>query len=591
MISKKTVLIYLIVSVLSALCVSSVHAWEAPIVIAAKNNHSYVKPEIGFGPSGAVYIVYREKHNPTGNSDIYLTQYDGKKLVTENVSQLASQWAKYKAYESDIAVDADERVHVVWIAHEKPVKTTHHIMYRYRDGSTWSQVYNLGALHVPEDDTCFDTRLGVDNSGNVHVVTYIEDDKTTWYVAKYGDILLPVVQLGPIGKKQWVKHPDLAVTDDYVHVIWQQKKGFPYVIMHHKWENRVDAAKGMWEQVTFPEEPWANQKSRIDIDSDGLAHFAIFYKTGDPKKLNYWREMPDGSYNKIRNLSDPQKLRLYHFGGLEVRDNSIIVTMQLGDDLGGQGIYYNWQKNGVWSEYTRIPGTENAAHQSTDLTMDGEIAAVAFARRDTEIALISSAPISATGLLEVQFSHPATVFSGSEITFDASPCTTLNPDYTIVQYDWNFGDGIIHTTSSPTYGHTFTTYGGDVEITLTITADTGETGEGSQIVRVHALYGGIITAVNAKRIRTLFFDRLAYELTWTANPKNTDAGYPTITSYEIWRAPETAVVSDADYILIGEVDAGVHTFLDYFGPKPSVNYLYAIRSIDSEGHISPFNNL
>lgn len=317
MISKKAGLLYIFVFVFAALGVSTVHAWEAPIVIANKSNHKYVKPEIGFGPSGAVYIAYREKNNQTGNSDIYMCQYDGKKLETENVSELASMWTKFKAYESDIEVDQDERVHVAWIAHEVPVETTHQIMYRYRDGNTWSPIYTLGTLHVPKGDHCFDTRLGVDSSGNVHVVTYIENEKTTWYVAKYGDVLLPVEQLGPIGKKQWVKHPDIAVTDDYVHVIWQQKIGFPYVIMHQKWENKVDAVKPRWVQVTFPKEPWANQKSRIDIDSDGLAHFAIFYKTEDPKKLNYWREMPDGTYSKIRNLSDPEKLRLYHFGGIK----------------------------------------------------------------------------------------------------------------------------------------------------------------------------------------------------------------------------------------------------------------------------------
>ena len=207
--------------------------------------------------------------------------------------------------------------------------------------------------------------------------------------------------------------------------------------MHQKWENKPDAVRGNWVQMTHPKEPYANQKSRIDVDTNGFALFAIFYKGGDPKKLNYWREMPDGTYTKIRNLSDPERLKLYHFAGLEMKDNSIIATMQLGDDLGGQGVFYNWQKNGVWSEYLKIPGTEGAAHQSVDLTMDGETAAVAFARRDTQILLVSSAPISATGLLEVQFSHPDTLFRGSEVTFDASQCTTLNPDYTIVQYNWD----------------------------------------------------------------------------------------------------------------------------------------------------------
>ncbi|MCP5107658.1 MAG: PKD domain-containing protein, partial [bacterium] len=510
-----------------------------------KANHQYYKPEIRFGPSGAVYTAYREKNKQSGNSDIYLCIYNGKELKHENVSELAGKWERHKAYESDIEIDPDENVHVAWIAHDRNITTVQYVMYRFRDSSGWSQVYQLAEFHMDDGDVCEDTRLGVDSKGNAHVVIFKKDGRNTWYVGKYGDIILPLEKLGP--GSAWVKHPDIAVTDDYVHVIWQQKIGWPYAIMYQKWENSPGAVKGEIRQITFPEEPYANQKSRIDIDNSGFAHFAIYYKTGDHKKLNYWKEQPDGSIQKIRNLSDPTRLRLYHFAGLEVRDNSIIATMQLGDDLGGQGIFYNWKKDSVWSEYLRIPSTEGAAHQSTDLSMDGETAAVVFARRDTEIVLVSSAPISATGLLETEFSHPGRVFWGSGVTFDASACAGLNPDYNIVQYDWDFGDGSVETTSNPTITHSFNSYGGILEVTLTITAETGETGVLTKEIGIEALYGGIITAINAKRIRSLFYNRPANEISWDANPKNAEAGYPVISRYEIWRAP----AGTSNYVMVG----------------------------------------
>ncbi|UCH96980.1 MAG: hypothetical protein JSV88_09055, partial [Candidatus Aminicenantes bacterium] len=100
-----------------------------------------------------------------------------------------------------------------------------------------------------------------------------------------------------------------------------------------------------------------------------------------------------------------------------------------------------------------------------------------------------------------------------------------------------------------------------------------------------------VTSVDTKQLRTLFFNRPANEVQWMANPKNETAGYPAITAYEIWRAPVSGVMSDSSYVLLGEVNVGVNQYLDYQGVQANVQYVYSIRSVDSEGHISPFNNL
>ncbi len=78
---------------------------------------------------------------------------------------------------------------------------------------------------------------------------------------------------------------------------------------------------------------------------------------------------------------------------------------------------------------------------------------------------------------------------------------------------------------------------------------------------------------------------------WTDNPKNEAAGYPSITRYEIWRAPVRSIMYENAYVLIAEVDASVTQFLDYQGVEDNVSYVYSIRSVDAEGHISPFDNL
>ena len=568
--------------------VSPVLAWETPIIVDDKPGYSYYKPEIGFAPSGAVYIAYRQKDPGAGNSEIYVCYYDGEEMTYENVSQSYTLWPNYKSYESDIEVTADGIVHVAWTAHNRAVPDIHYVKYRYLDGNTWSDIVNLGTLHMHPGDGAIDLRLGVDNSGNVHVIVQEEEQTIIRYFAKYGDTIMPMDTIGNPGSR--LKHPDIAVDDNYVHMIWMRKVGYPYVIMYQKRENSMNGTKGEIRQITFPRGDFASQKSRIDVDSDGYFHLAEFYKTGVVKKLKYYKELPDGSLTPYVNLSHPDNLMLYHWAGLEVRDNSIIASMQLGSSSGGSGLFYNWQRNGEWGGYSAIPGTYGAVHQSVDLSADGETAAISYGRYSNAIMLVSSAPITATGSLETEFTHPDTVFWGSDITFDASQCANLNPDYNITNYLWDFGDGTIENTNSPTITHRFQTYGQEVDVTLEITAETGETGIYNTTIYIHALYNGIITSVTSRRIRTLFYDRPANDIQWTPNPGNTNAGYPDITSYQIWRAPQSTTFSEDDYENVGEVESNVNEFLDYYGVQENVHYIYSIRSVDAEGHISPFNN-
>lgn len=566
---------------------SFLNAWETPMIIAGEAGHNYEKPEVGFGPSGAVYISYRDKDNNVGgNSDIWVARWDGKELIKENVSELASKWGRHKAYEGDIEVDSEERIHVAWIGHDRNTPDLHHIMYRYKDGNTWSPVYDLGELHMHGGDVAFDTRLGVDSNMNVHVITYKEHDTSIWYVAKYGDTILPVEKLGNPGSR--LKHADIAVDDNYVHAIWMRKIGYPYVIVHQKWENKIGATKSEITQITFPKGTYASQKSRIDLDSAGALHLAEFHKTGIVKKLKYYKQNPDDSWTPYVNLSDPNKLQLYHWAGLEVRDNSMIATMQLGSTSGGSGVYYNWNKNGQWQGYQKIPSTNGCVHTSVDLSMDGLVAGVTYGKTTSNIMFVSSEPITASGLLEAQYTYPGTVFWGSEVAFDASQCTGLNPEHNIALYHWDFGDGNIETTTTPTTSHSFNTYNTDITVKLEIEAATGETGKIENTFHVHALYSAIVTSTESKRVRTLFFNRPAYAISWQDNPKNSEAGYPSIVKYEIYRAPVSSSLSEGDYTRVNETTGTA--FLDYFGVQDNTNYVYAIRCIDSEGHISPLGN-
>jgi hypothetical protein len=63
---------------------------------------------------------------------------------------------------------------------------------------------------------------------------------------------------------------------------------------------------------------------------------------------------------------------------------------------------------------------------------------------------------------------PSEPVAGSPVTFDARSSTTSN-SAVIVTYEWNFGDGTVITTGTPTTDHTYTDGRNPYHVTLTVT--------------------------------------------------------------------------------------------------------------------------
>ena len=78
---------------------------------------------------------------------------------------------------------------------------------------------------------------------------------------------------------------------------------------------------------------------------------------------------------------------------------------------------------------------------------------------------------------------PSTIYVGSEVKFDAEP--SYDPDGTITNYTWDFGDGsdLITTTEEVTY-HTYLA-SGPYTITLSVTDDKGVTDQISKDIFIH----------------------------------------------------------------------------------------------------------
>jgi PKD domain len=567
--------------------------WKEPMVIDNAGGHSFDKPEIKFDPSGAVYITYRKRY-PNKNSDIWMCRYDGKEKTYLNVSETGTVFNTFECYESAVEITDDGIVHIAWVALDLTQVDKQYIQYRNYNPSigTWSDIVNMNTFHVHEDDFVFDLRLGVSNNGNAHVIYMLDEAKNTYYVAKYGDVVQPAEQIG--GQKY--KHPDIAVDDNYVHIIYQKLIGWPYVIMYIQKENQPNGAELAHFQLTYPNEgqKFASQKARIALDSFGLAHVMDFHKHGptNTRELLYYEQRTDGTWTEDVRVSDPNNLRGYHWAAMALRNDDIITTMQLGSTTptkGGLAIYYNWKKSGQWLGYGLVTNTSGVLHQAVDMSHDGEIAACAFVVRENAIMMTSTGDITATGTLETNFNHPDNIFAGDTVTFDASESIDLNPDVNITSYTWDFGDGTIITTTSPTTTHAYNTYDQDFDVILTISSADEATGTIAKTIHVKALYSAIIDAVNSKRIRTLFYSRVANEVLWSANQKNVDEGLPTITKFEIWRALSGSVLTEADYQKVGEVNASIFSYFDYNGLVDGSTYVYVIRSVDADGHRSPID--
>ncbi|MCP4152311.1 MAG: PKD domain-containing protein [bacterium] len=628
---KKTILLSMLLCMIFAFHTPA-FSWESNVTIASGNGKQFEKPEIGYAPDYTVYIVYRQKQSSV--SDIYMSHYDGVSITSENVSESATLFNKHKCYEPDIEITPDETIHVAWVTHDKTHTDTHYVKYRRKVGDTWSQVYSLGTLHMHTDDFVFDFRLGVstnvaadneeglDPSYNVHVVFAYDEDKIVKAISMYDTTVVDHGRIGDQdGAATFEKHPDIAVDQNFVHYVWMRKKGFPYVEMHQQAVNTLNGAWSEQTQLTFPTEPWASQKCRIDLDSDGYFHLADFHKTGDNKKLKYYVQQPDGSLpENYVNLSNPSVLELYHFAALEVRDNTktldenglpgkltVFASMQRGqtkETIGGKSIHFSWKRNGVWSLYNTLPDTKQCLHQSADLSPDGEQASVVWQKLTKSIVLTSSGPIVEIPVIPppppppptvpvvAKFTFSTPVFSGSAVTFDASETIELNPSANITGYRWDFGDATIENTQSPTITHTFNNYGITYTVTLTVFSDSEETedsGSTQAAIFSNALYSIGTATFTTRSQRSLFFSKAINTVQWTANAKNAEAGYSIVT-YKLLRA-EGSGDNDTDYVQVAELPAGTTTYEDSTGLSSTKTYSYYIICVDAAGHESIFGRI
>jgi PKD repeat protein len=138
---------------------------------------------------------------------------------------------------------------------------------------------------------------------------------------------------------------------------------------------------------------------------------------------------------------------------------------------------YHWRFGDGSSEDTATPTVTHAYKTAGTYAVSLTVTAGVHTSRNTATAKVPVADRPPTAA----FTPPKTSTTGTVSTFDAS--ASADPDGTIVNYHWAFGDGVTQDTTQPTVGHTYRR-AASFEVVLTVTDNSANTAISKRLIRV-----------------------------------------------------------------------------------------------------------
>lgn len=561
--------------ILIVLCsVFSFLAGETKIVTINNNSaYDYWKPEVQIASDGSIYIAYQAKSG--SNGEIFLSRYNGGKVeFIRNVSESSTD-----SYEPDLAIESNGNIHVVW---GEQVGSTCYIKYRALIGSSWTSAINLG--QVGSVDNIEDLHVVVDSSGNVFATFMIWPQATCHIVTKHGGSV--ALENFPNGGRQ--KHPDVAVDGGTVHVTWQYRGSGQYTIMY---ASKDSSHRGGWKS-SVDLNHHETQRPRLDIDNNNRPHIVYWeeHPSGAARMMYYQRW--DGSrFTDKRVLSNTSRSETYHAIDVAVNsEDNLVTSMQRGGYSGGDGIFYNWKKNGSWSGFSRADIGGAPGSQTVDIARDQFMIAIAYTDRDNAVYLYlqteDGTPTDPDPEPEPEPNKPPTAsFSFTpqtglfpvDVNFDAS--ASADTDGTIVSYRWDFGDGSIGDGATTTHRYQGK---GTFNIKLIVTDDDGATAEAVGQIVVKGLEKPLNLKYERRENSNLFTKVYLYKVTWDKNPANSALG-ANITEYKIFRK----LPADGGFSYLTTVSAGTNNvYYDKSLQKQKIEYQYAVVAVDDKGRES-----
>jgi hypothetical protein len=137
---------------------------------------------------------------------------------------------------------------------------------------------------------------------------------------------------------------------------------------------------------------------------------------------------------------------------------------------------YRWSFGDGVTQETTTPSVSHAYAAAGTYTVTLTVATAAHTSGPTtaSVPVADRAPVAA-------FTVSASPAAGALTRFDAS--ASFDPDGTVVNYHWAFGDGTIQDTILPRVNHVYA-HGGSPEVALTVTDNSGSTGSTTQPISV-----------------------------------------------------------------------------------------------------------
>jgi TolB protein len=234
---------------------SSDGAWSSPQNISNNSGYS-TGPRMAVDSSGVAHVVWTD--DTSGRNELYCVCRDPGGTWSSPQSISGDTTA---GYSTQLAVDKDNAVHVVWLS------SSEDFYYARRDSNgTWSSPQLCAS---PSQYT--DPRMAVDGNGNVHVVWYEwagDGDYDVFYIQRSSTgIWSNPVELSGDLDGLW---PDIAANEHGdVHVVWIGDG------VYHVWLE----GDGTWSGPHHVSGDFgASPSPRVAVDDNGTAHVVWGYR-------------------------------------------------------------------------------------------------------------------------------------------------------------------------------------------------------------------------------------------------------------------------------------------------------------------------
>ena len=190
------------------------------------DNYNQYSPAIAIDSQNRIYVVWNgySQESPD-NAQIWFSMFDGNNWTTPIMISQGFIWGSC----ASIAVDSQDRIHVVWLGKSPEYETAYQIFYTMFDGSTWLTPVRISTYSGMEGYDQMYPCIAIDSQDRIHVVwtgrgTGFPSGQI-WY-ARYeeGTWLTPVrisTYSGMEGYSQMF--PSIAVdSQDRIHVVWHE---------------------------------------------------------------------------------------------------------------------------------------------------------------------------------------------------------------------------------------------------------------------------------------------------------------------------------------------------------------------------------